>query len=238
MNIDDTIDGYFDGTGTGTPSRGGFWQKYRYFIIGLPVVAGVVALAMGMSSKTSSKPAPKKQESMIVPVTPMPPPPKVEPPPPQQEPEPEKTEEIKQEEIVEEPEEAPPEDAPPTTTGPVGNDAFGLKKGNGGSGARAATGPRRIGGKWDRYALSLQNSIAGGLRRHSLMKKAAVTVGVKIWVDSSGLVTRAAISSSSGDSALDTALRSEILPGMQLAEPPPADMPMPINLQVTARRPN
>ena len=75
MNIDDTFDGYFDGTGTGTPARGGFWKKYRIAIIGLPVLGGVVMLAMNMSSKTGGKPPPKKQESMIVPVTPMSPPP-------------------------------------------------------------------------------------------------------------------------------------------------------------------
>jgi hypothetical protein len=41
---------------------------------------------------------------------------------------------------------------------------------------------------------------------------------------------------STGDGKLDSALRDEVLQGLQLPEPPPADMPMPINLRLTARK--
>jgi TonB family protein len=68
-------------------------------------------------------------------------------------------------------------------------------------------------------------------------RAANLRADVKIWADSTGRVTRAAIASSSGNAALDATLRDQVLTGLQLSEPPPEGMPMPIVLRVTARRP-
>jgi hypothetical protein len=37
---------------------------------------------------------------------------------------------------------------------------------------------------------------------------------------------------------MDSVLSGEVLSGLQLTEAPPQDMPMPINLRITARKPN
>ena len=66
--------------------------------------------------------------------------------------------------------------------------------------------------------------------------KTPPTVQVRIWADSSGRITRASLAGSSGDPAVDNAIRNNALAGLQLPEPPPADMPMPINMRITARK--
>jgi periplasmic protein TonB len=43
--------------------------------------------------------------------------------------------------------------------------------------------------------------------------------------------------SSTGDAELDSIIRDQVLSGLTLREPPPRDMPMPINTRVTERRP-
>jgi TonB family protein len=60
---------------------------------------------------------------------------------------------------------------------------------------------------------------------------------VKVWADSSGRITRAQLVGSSGNPAVDQAIRNSVLNGLQLPQGPPADMPMPINLRISARKP-
>lgn len=159
-------------------------------------------------------------------------------------------EQPKMEEPEEKPDEPPPkaEEPPqaPIGTGIVGNgpgDGFGLGYGSGMSGGGngmiggSGTGGRR-GSRWGWYAGQVQNAIADALRRDRRTRSASLSVHAKIWADSSGRITRAQLASSTGDSALDGAIRNEILTGVQLQEAPPQDMPMPINLRLTARKPN
>jgi len=42
---------------------------------------------------------------------------------------------------------------------------------------------------------------------------------------------------STGDAALDRTIIDEVLTGLQIPQPPPDDMKMPIVMRVTARRP-
>jgi TonB family protein len=63
-------------------------------------------------------------------------------------------------------------------------------------------------------------------------------VEAQVWLDASGKITRATLDRSTGDATLDETLKNEVLPGIQLAEPPPKGMRMPIPLRLTARRPN
>jgi len=60
---------------------------------------------------------------------------------------------------------------------------------------------------------------------------------IRVWADSTGRITKAHLTGSTGDPALDATLQNDILTGMQLDNPPPADMPMPIVMRVSARRP-
>jgi hypothetical protein len=84
----------------------------------------------------------------------------------------------------------------------------------------------------------VQNKISDALRSHSKTKKASMRLEVRVWPDSTGRITKASLAGTTGDSAMDSAIKNEILTGMQLQEPPPPDMPRPIVLRVTAKRPN
>jgi protein TonB len=58
---------------------------------------------------------------------------------------------------------------------------------------------------------------------------------VKVWIDGSGQVARAALVDSTGDAHADEVLK-EALKGMRaLRDTPPADMPQPMKIRVTSR---
>ncbi len=63
-------------------------------------------------------------------------------------------------------------------------------------------------------------------------------IDVRVWVNQSGHVTRVVLSGSTGDPDVDAALRESVLPSISMRDPPPSDMPMPIVVRMTARRPS
>ena len=204
----------------------------------LVVAGGVVSLFT--ASGNSHRPMVRKAEVIVTvlpPPLPLPPPPPVTPPPPKEQ------EMVEQKPIaIEEPEpapiEAPQNDALSTNITGNGPD-MGLRAGTGGSGGnRNQIGGGRRGGKWDHYAISVQNTIAETLRRHANVRHASFSLKVRVWADPNGRITRASLMGSSGDPAVDQAIRNQVLNGLQLPEPPPADMPMPINMRLSARNPN
>ena len=99
-------------------------------------------------------------------------------------------------------------------------------------------GGGRGGSKWGWYAGQVQNRLADALRNNPLTKRAGFTNTIKVWSDNTGRITRVKLTSSTGDSKLDNAIESEVFNGLVLTEPPPDDMPMPINLRLTARKSN
>ncbi|MEI8388024.1 MAG: energy transducer TonB [Verrucomicrobiota bacterium] len=219
-----------------------FLQKHR----GKMIVAGVAILAGIAFAATSPKEAPKKKSSVnmvniVLPLPPAPPPP---PPPKEQPPEPET---VKEEKFV--PEDAPkpdpvakaPDEAPMgTNLQGNGPNAFGLGVGSGGGmiGGKGTGKGGGSGSKYGMYAGQVQSSVAGALRNHKKTRSAALDVKVRIWVDATGRVTRATVSGTSGKPDLDAAIRDEILSGLQLQNPPPDGMPMPIVIHLSATRPN
>ena len=94
------------------------------------------------------------------------------------------------------------------------------------------------GSKYGLYAGQVQSRIAEALRNHKKTRSAALNIKVRIWADPTGRITRATLSGSSGDAAVDRSIREEILTGLQLQSPPPEGMPMPIVMRITATRPN
>ena len=60
---------------------------------------------------------------------------------------------------------------------------------------------------------------------------------VRIWADGTGRITRTSLKGSTGDSDLDSTIKNDLLTGLQLTDPPPADMPMPIVMVLSARKP-
>jgi periplasmic protein TonB len=217
-----------------------FFQRFG-FLLGIVGVIGVVAaIFVGKSFGNSSPPMHKMPEVVMVKIisTPPPPPP---PPPPQ----PKMTEEKMVEQTAVDDSESKPADNSPapsadvgtSITGNGGPDAFGLS-GNRGGGLLGGGGARAGGSKWGWYAGQVQATVGEALRRNARTREADFRIEVRIWPDLTGRVTRATLVTSTGDAATDAALKNEILAGLQLKEPPPQGMPLPIVLRLTARRPN
>ena len=226
---------------TTTPAKP---SKHRLFIgilLGIVLLGGIVSFLMS-DAKPRRKAAPHENVVTItLPPPPPPPLPKVEPPPPKEE-TPKEEEMVEQEPVPdnEPPPEAAPE-APPSddlSTGIAGNGPdMGLSRGgSGGNGKIGGTG-KGGGSRFGWYAAKVQTTIADALRRNSATRSATLSLQVRVWADATGRITRASLVGSSGNPAVDAAIRNQILTGLQLPEAPPAGMPMPINLRITARKP-
>lgn len=228
-----------------------FWQRYRWTIVG-----GMVALVAGafiLPNLLSGDGAPARHKPEVAMMRVSLPPPPAPPPPPPPPPPPQKIEEKQPEKMVEqepvEKEEAkpepPPADEPPAsiTTGIVGNgpaDGFGLGGGPGGNGRGGSGfgGNGKKGSRFGYYAAQVQTRIADALRNNRKTNRAAARTELRVWSDDTGRITKVKLAQSTGDPAVDTAIENEVLPGLRLEAPPPADMPMPIVMRFTARRPN
>lgn len=207
-----------------------FFKRFRIaIIVTAALIAGIVVVAKLASSGGTSK----HDNFTLVNIAPPPPPPVMTPPPPPPQQDEQKIEEpmIKEEA----PKEAPPKDEPPLGTGITGpgGDNFGL-------GSNPGNG--RIGGgdgsKWGWYASKIQSRIQQALQQNRKTRTASMNVNVRVWADPNGRISRAQLAGSTGDPSLDNTLRDEVLTGLQLPEPPPAGMPAPITLHVSARRPH
>lgn len=216
----------------------------------LVAIAGVVMLAivgagLVLLSGGEQEPPRRVQEFMVVslPPPPPPPPPQVQPPPEEKMVEqPKITEpEIKEEKVVEQPkDEAPNDDSkndePP---GPISleSDAKGPGDMASKKGGRPVSGGAGGASRWGWYASMVQGQLEAALRANAKTRNAVMQVQVRVWADSSGRITRVALVSSSGNAEVDNAIRSEVLSGLMLRQPPPPDMPMPMVTRITARRP-
>lgn len=215
------------------------------FIRGFSGLVLVSMMAAGVFMMLHGDPDPPKrvneiQITMIVPPPPPPPPPepKTEPPPPEEK----KFEE--QQPINDELEDKPIEkfdeaalDLPsPDMSGPPdlglnsGPGTGGLQQGRGSGGG--GTGGN---GRFAWYASMVQVQMQSALQANDKTRYASVRLVVRLWLDNSGRVSRVALNGSTGDTGLDAAIRDEALGQLQLKEPPPQDMPMPIILRVTAQ---
>lgn len=229
----------------------GFFARYRLLIIGISMV--VVAAGAWFAFSGKSEPKKRPTSSMVNISIPPPPPPT---PPPTPIPTPPPQDPIEQPvnpdtpEFVEEtqPDSPPePQDAQPAESlgsniqgdGPA--DGFGLS-GRGGTGLIGGGGIGRgtggTGSKFGAYAGQVQRAVADALRTHKKIKTASLTIEVRVWADTTGRITRVRLAQSTGDPELDRAISEEALANLQLPDVPPADMPMPIVMRITAKRPN
>jgi hypothetical protein len=103
--------------------------------------------------------------------------------------------------------------------------------GPGGTGVLNGGGSTRFG----LYAAQVQSGIKEALLQNSKTRSASISgVVTRIWIDNAGRITRAQLVGTTGDPTLDSAITDKVLAGFQLQQPPPADMPMPIVLRLTA----
>lgn len=207
------------------------------------LVAGIAAywFMNRKPEKTRPKPVAMVNITPVLPPPPPPPPPPPKPEEPEPEPEPMEEEQAFEPEVAEEsppePEPSAPEPMGTSITGDGPPDGFGLsnRTGGGGLGGRIG-GIGGGGGKYGGYAAKVQSAVANAMRQNSATRSATMSVEVKIWADQLGRVTRAQLGRSTGDPELDRAVRDQVLGGLRLPEPPPAEMPMPIHLRLTARK--
>lgn len=226
------------------------WQRHRWLLPAIVItVGGGVAYAFTQVKMDTE--APVRAPERMVTITLPPPPPRLPPPPPppkppEQKPEEEEKPEMIEQEKMDEPEEKPEpaKDDPPPALGTAikgdgAGDGFGLSgSGNGMIGGSGNGSGRKKGSAFGWYAAQVQGSIADAVRRNGKTKFASGQREVRIWVDSSGRVTRASVSGGSGEAEVNLALSNEVLSGLQLREAPPSNMPMPIVLRITAQKPN
>jgi len=222
-----------------------FWQKRRVPLLvgGILLFGGVAWLVFGMGGeKKESSSAPSVVNVALPPPPPPLPPPPPPPPPRERPPEPEMQQET--EFVPEEstdPEPAAAEDsAPALGTGITGDgppDGFGLGTKGGGGRFGGIGGGGGAGSKFGAYAGKIQRSIADALKAHRKTRNASLMLKVRVWADANGRITQVKLSGTSGDAKLDAALRDEVLTGLQLPEPPPDGMPMPIVMRITGQRP-
>lgn len=226
-----------------------FLEEHRGIVAlgAILLIGGVVVVFANKPSSGPSKPKPPPEMQMIKLMPPPPPPPPKLPPPP---PPPSLTPPPKQEMVEQEPvkeEEKPPEAAPEAPPAELSIDAAGTGPGDsfglvGRPGGKGGTGGNQIGGtkggsRYGWYAGQVQSVIQEALLKNEKTRQSHIRVEVRIWADSNARVTRATLGGSTGDAALDRAIIQDVLTGLKLKEPPPADMPMPIVMRVTAKRP-
>lgn len=211
--------------------------KQRWIVVGVVVLAlaaGIYIVGKQMPSgvktaRTHSTPTPVD----IVPPEPKPLPPKLVEPPKEMElqppdsntgtPEPKET--------------APAPETRISTTlaGPNGSSDLVRSKGQEGS-VGLPKFSSQSGSRFGWYALQIKQVITDALSKNDKTRMANFELEVRIWPDATGRIQRAKLGGTTGDPAIDAALTNEILPGLQLREPPPQGMLLPINMRLTIRR--
>jgi hypothetical protein len=130
-----------------------------------------------------------------------------------------------------------PDEPPPVnqivSAGP-GNSNVGPGSGGGGGGGGPDNRPRS---RWGWYAGQVQTRVEQAVKSNRAVRTAAMRAEVKVWADERGRISRALVTTTGGPAGLDATLRDQVLTGLQLSEPPPAGMPMPIVMRLTMRRP-
>lgn len=221
-------------------------KRRRKEVNPLPWVLLAITLVVGAIWFVSrgSKPHAKPKAEESITITLPPPPPPVTPPPPPPPPvtpPPEEPEMIAQEEVdenEEKSEEAAPEPPSDLDLGPGSAGGTGPALGGGGGGkGTLGSNKRGSASKYGWYAAKVQSAIRQALSGNPSTRTATLSLQVKIWADADGRITRAQLVGTSGNSSVDQSIKSQVLTGLQLPQAPPADMPMPIHLRITARKP-
>ncbi len=209
-------------------------QRFRF----VPVITGtVLVLALltlgiwamrGFLSKPSGPPKKAVQEVTLI-RPPPPPPPEEQPPPPEQ---PEEKVDVPEPEVEPDPTDAPPpgEQLGLDAEGTAGSDGFGLAARPGG---RELLGTGGSALTW--YSGLVQNAVLTQLQDEKDARGGAYSVRVQLWVRADGSVERARLAQSSGDSARDRAIERALARITRIAQPPPLEMPQPINLRIVSR---
>ncbi|MEI2415516.1 energy transducer TonB [Orrella sp. JC864] len=192
----------------------------------------------------------KRDAPQVAAIIPLPPPP---PPPPEPEkppePEPPKEEEVVEPEPEPEPtpveEPTPQDEAPPSPADDLANpmqidgeaqagtDAFNIGAGSGGG--MAGSGGGRVGNAT--YGQYMSYVLGKILRENEETRNLAFRMQVRIWLTTSGQISRVELERSSGDPEVDAKVIAALRAVPAVDERPPASVAMPIRASLTGRRP-
>lgn len=222
------------------------WGPAVFVLLGLALLAALAWwVIQQMLSGAAVRPHRSLQEiSLVRPPPPPPPPPKAEPPKVEPQPKMEVPHKVETPQPDKQPE--PPPEAPPPgpalgldAAGGAGSDAFGLAARKGGSdligGTGSGGGGAGPGNRFAWYGALVKERIQEAVARDRTLGHADYRISVNVWIDIRGAVTRAELVDSTGDPALDDALRAALRQLEPLREGAPGDMPQPIRLRITAR---
>lgn len=208
------------------PRRNLLWPALAGVVV-LGLVGGAVWWLRSYLSEEVEPPRQVVQEVRIV----RPPPPEEQPPPP---PPPEEEVDLPEPEAVPEPE--PSAEPPPGQQ--LGIDAEGAGSGDG-FGLVGRPGGRDLlaggGSAFTWYGGLVKNEILELLGDDPKIRNGSYSVAVRVWVRPDGAVERASLVGSSGDQERDRAIERALGQITRLSQPPPANMPQPINLRIVSR---
>ncbi len=210
-------------------------QQLRF----LPLAVGAALVVIGfglafwaMRSFLADKGGTSKkvvQEIQVI-RPPPPPPPEEQPPPPP----PEEDVEVKTPE--EQPEPTPSNVPPPgeqlgiDAEGTAGGDGFGLAARPGGR-ELLSTGGSTL--TW--YAGLVQSAILERLQAEKEARTGSYSVRVQAWIRPDGTVERIRLAQSSGNPERDRAIERALAGISRISQPPPFEMPQPMNLRIVSR---
>jgi periplasmic protein TonB len=230
---------------------------------GLALLVLAVLGVRWIAGQRQEPPPRKAMQFTMVKVQPPPPPTRPSPPPPVAPP-PKPIEQEQTTRVEIKTTDIPPPDAPPPSNTPPGapaagplalaaegdgpGDAFNLAGKPGGRGLLSGgglgdgTGDGELGGggggaaaRYGWYYGKIRDDIERALRSSKKLARASTRVEIRIWADDSGHLSRVELLRSTGDLDQDEAIRS--LHGLRVSQVPPSDLPMPLVLWFTARRP-
>ncbi|MBG5013529.1 energy transducer TonB [Pseudomonas aeruginosa] len=217
--------------------------RYLKWGLGALLLAGLAWLVWEWANDMSGV---RREAPKVPALIPLPPPP---PPPPEKPPEPEQP--VEEEKIVEpEPqpeleEVKPQEEAPPSPADDLadpmqmdgdaqsGSDAFNIGAGKGGG--MAGSGGGRAGNA--SYSQYLAYAFQRLLRDNPELRNLAFRLQAEIWLSSSGDITRAELTRSSGDPETDQKVLAALRAAGRLEERPPASLTLPVRIALQGKRP-
>lgn len=224
------------------PSSAPGWRRPLAWSVGALVAAGFAWLLWLWANDMSGVRREAPKIPAIIPLPPPPPPPPV----PEKPPEPETPveEKLPEPEPTPEPEEVKPQEEAPTPADDLanpmqmdgdaqaGSDAFNIGAGKGGG--MAGSGGGRLGN--GTYSQFLAYAFQKLLREDPDLRTQAYRLQAEVWIDTSGRITRAELTRSSGDPALDQQVLA-VLRGAPPLERPPASLTLPVRIALQGRRP-
>jgi periplasmic protein TonB len=210
----------------------GFRKWFMPIVVTVVSVVGVYSVGKKLMNADSGS-AKKEAGAEKFIVLPIQPPPVATPPPPPPK------EEVREDKQVDEKEDQAPEPEPAVTSAAAGKGTGGIQiaKGNG-----AGFFPKRANTdgqtKWKGFSSQVAKTIEDALRRNPATKTAAGSAPVvRVWTDANGRITRVSVESSTGNTAVDNVINQGLV-GLQCPGVTPTDMPQPIRLRITLKRPN